>query len=139
MNAAALIAEALSWEGTPWHHQAAIKGAGVDCAMFLLRCYQAVGAVDSAYDPRPYPRDWHLHRSEERFAAEILKHARRVRKPRPGDLALYKFGRCHSHGAIVVAWPIIIHSYVSRGVCRDHGDQGDLADRDVRFYRLKGA
>ena len=138
MNVDALISEALSWEGTPWHHQAAIKGAGIDCAMFLVRCYQAAGVVPAEYDPRPYPRDWHLPRSEERFVAEILKHARRVRKPRAGDRVLYKFGRCHSHGGIVLEWPIIIHSYVTRGVCRDHGDQGDLAGRDMRVYRIKG-
>ena len=33
-----ILLEARSWVGTPWHHNQACKGAGVDCA----RLYQAV-------------------------------------------------------------------------------------------------
>ena len=36
---AAVVAEARSWIKTPWVHMAAIKGAGVDCAMLLARVY----------------------------------------------------------------------------------------------------
>jgi cell wall-associated NlpC family hydrolase len=27
----AVIAEARTWLGTPWHHQASLKGVGCDC------------------------------------------------------------------------------------------------------------
>jgi cell wall-associated NlpC family hydrolase len=30
---AAVVAEARSWLGTPFHHQGRVKAAGVDCAM----------------------------------------------------------------------------------------------------------
>ena len=138
-NVALLLAEAKSWVGTPWHHAAALKGVGVDCAMLLVRCYQSIGVLPEDFDPRPYPRDWHLHRSEERFMDAVLERAKATKTPKPGDLALYKFGRCYSHGAIVVEWPIVIHSYVTRGTVYDHGDQGDLADRSVKFYRIKAS
>ncbi len=32
---AALLTEARTWIGTPWHHQAAVKGAGCDCIGFV--------------------------------------------------------------------------------------------------------
>ena len=32
----------------------------------------------------------------------------------PGDIALWRFGRCFSHGAIVVDWPVVIHAYLGR-------------------------
>jgi cell wall-associated NlpC family hydrolase len=34
---AAVVAEARTWIKTPWRHMADIKGAGVDCAMLLVR------------------------------------------------------------------------------------------------------
>ena len=36
--------------------------------------------------------------------------------PRPGDFVLWRFGHTFSHGAIVVAWPTIVHAYVGRPV-----------------------
>lgn len=35
IHAQAIVDEALSWVGTPWAHQQAIKGVGADCAGFL--------------------------------------------------------------------------------------------------------
>ena len=33
---AAVVAEAIAWLGTPYHHRARIKGVGVDCAQLAL-------------------------------------------------------------------------------------------------------
>ena len=38
----AVIREAKSWIGTPFHHAARIKGAGVDCLMLLAEIYERV-------------------------------------------------------------------------------------------------
>ena len=43
-----IVAEALSWEGTPYHHHGRIKGVGVDCAMILAEVYHAVGLLGHA-------------------------------------------------------------------------------------------
>ena len=66
MQRAAVVAEARSWIGTPYHHAADVKGHGVDCALLLVRVYCDLGLVEP-FDPRPYTRDWFLHRSEERY------------------------------------------------------------------------
>lgn len=108
----AVVQEALTWLGTPWHHQGRVKGAGVDCAMLLAECYEAAG-LTTRVEPEPYPQDWHLHQGEELFQQEVERHAAKVdRTPLPGDIVLYRFGRTASHGAIVVAWPQVIHAYL---------------------------
>jgi len=43
-----------------------------------------------------------------------LQYAHEVELPEKGDIILWKFGRCFSHGAIVVDYPMIIHAYVGR-------------------------
>lgn len=112
---AAVVAEARTWLGTPYHHAAGVKRAGVDCAFLLIRVYAAVGLIET-FDPRPYPADWHLHRDQERYLGWVHQYARPVPAPLPGDIVLFKFGRCVSHGAIVVDWPTVIHAYRSEGV-----------------------
>ena len=110
---AAIIAEARSWLGTPYHHEARIKGVGVDCAQILVGVYSAVGLIE-AFDIPHYPVDWNLHRDEERYLGLLRRHTREIAgPPLPGDLAVWRFGRCFSHGAIVVEWPVVIHAHMN--------------------------
>ena len=104
-----IVAEALSWVGTPYHHAADVKGAGVDCAMLLVRVFSDL-QLAPPFDPRPYPHDWMLHRSEERFLGWVTRFADRVEAPRPGDVALFHFGRCVSHGAILCGDGYMVHA-----------------------------
>ena len=69
-----------SWIGTPYHHAADVKGrtGGVDCAMLLVRVYCDRGLVEK-FDPRPYTRDWFLHRNEERYLGFLLARSCEVR------------------------------------------------------------
>ena len=55
-----------------------------------------------------YPPDWHLHRGVERYMDGLPDHAREIDTPDPGDVALFRFGRCFSHGAIATGWPQLI-------------------------------
>lgn len=119
---AAILAEARSWIGTPFHHRARIKGSGVDCAQLVIAVYSACGLIEE-FEPADYPPDWHLHRDEERFLNYVVERARQVESPEPGDLILMQFGRCYSHGAILVDDATCIHAFVGRGV-----ELGDLAE-----------
>ena len=129
--------EAQSWLTTPYHHQGRIKGVGVDCAMLLCEVYHAAGLIPFI-DPTPYPSDWHLHRSEERYLSWVDQYADKVDDPLPGDIVLYRFGRTLSHGGIVINWPTIIHAYRGEGVVLAHGDNGALQGRIAGFWRIKG-
>ncbi len=97
---AAVVAAARAWIRTPYHHAADIPGVGVDCAMLIVRVYCDLGLVEP-FDPRPYPPDWMLHRSEERYLDHLLARARRVERPEPGDVFVLRYGRTYSHGGIV--------------------------------------
>ena len=97
----AVVDAARSWVGTPYHHMADVKGVGCDCAMLLVRVYCDLGLVP-AFDPRPYTHDWMLHRDEERYLGFLLGRSKEVDAPEAGDVILFRFGRCFSHGGIVV-------------------------------------
>lgn len=132
---ARVVACAERWLRTPWHHLARVKGVGVDCAQLLAAVYEEAGLIPHV-ETGHYPPDFMLHRGEERYLGWILKFARPVESPLPGDVVLYRWGRCLAHGAIVVEWPRIIHAFLGQGVVWGEGDQGRLADRERRFYTL---
>lgn len=43
---AQVIAEARSWIGTPFHHQACARGVGVDCGQLIIGVGQALGICE---------------------------------------------------------------------------------------------
>lgn len=51
-----IIAEARSWVGTPWLHQGALKGVGVDCAGFIEQVCLNAGLPLAADFTRDYRR-----------------------------------------------------------------------------------
>lgn len=132
---AALVEAARGWIGTPYHHRARVKGAGVDCAQLLIGVYAEAGVIE-AFDTGEYPMDWMMHREEERFLAWVERYLVEVETPSPGDVAIWRFGRTFSHGAIVTEWPEFIHAYRTAGcVCFGNNDQDvGLSARPVRFY-----
>jgi cell wall-associated NlpC family hydrolase len=137
---AAIVAEAMTWLRTPYHHRARVKGAGVDCAQILIGVFAGVGLI-AAFDAGDYPRDWMLHRDEDRFRACVRQHADQIDLAdlQPGDVALYLVGKCFAHGAIALDWPLILHADSRYGeVTLADGDQGWLAGRPVEFYRIRG-
>lgn len=130
-----IVAEARGWLRTPYRHMGRVKGAGVDCAMLLLEVYQAVGLVP-AIDIEHYPPDWHFHRGEERYLTHVTEHARRVETPKPGDVALFRFARCVSHGAIVIEWPVVIHAYFRQGCVIADATGAELGGRLDSFWSV---
>ncbi|HZT87388.1 MAG TPA: hydrolase [Stellaceae bacterium] len=129
-----VVAEALTWLGTPYHHRARVKGAGVDCLMLLAEVYEAAGVI-AHVEPAHYPPDWHLHRDVERYVEGVLHYAHEVAgPPRPGDVAVFRFGRAFAHGAVVLAWPRVIHAFVRTGVVYGDANQAPLRGRAVKFF-----
>jgi len=136
---AAVVAEARTWLGTPFHHLARVKGAGVDCAQLLIGVYHACGLIPDI-DTGYYPPDWHFHQNEERYLEMLEKFCDRTDDPQPGDIAMFRFGHCSSHGAIVIAWPTVIHAYIRRKVGEaDAANDVELIGRVDSFWTLKEA
>jgi len=129
---AAVVAAARSWVGTAYHHAADVKGAGCDCAMLLVRVFCDLGLVEP-FDPRPYTRDWMLHRDDERYLGFLLANAHEVREPFAGDVVIFRFGRCFSHGGIVTNRKplVIVHAFApARAVIEEDVERNaELRDR----------
>ncbi len=133
----AVVAEALSWLRTPYHHRGRLKHTGVDCAQFPLQVYAACGLIDP-FDPGDYPPDWHLHRSQERYLEPVCRLARQIEPAtvQPGDFVVFRVGRCFAHGAIVIDWPRIVHAVVNHCVMLDEATSGRLAKSPFLAFTL---
>jgi cell wall-associated NlpC family hydrolase len=96
-----------------------VKGAGVDCAMLLVRVFCDLEILPRV-DPRPYKPQWFLHQEEPLFLGWLKQYARQVEVAQPGDVALLKFGKQAAHGAIVLSDYAMVHAYKPAGrVIRD--------------------
>lgn len=137
---AEIVTEALSWERTPYHPNARLKGIGVDCAQYPAAVYEAVSLIP--HIAPEYSPQWMLHRDEEQFLGWVREYAREIARDQvgPGDFAIWKFGRCFSHGAIVIDLPEVIHAVIrGGGVIRGNADRDEeLRSREVKFFTLFG-
>jgi cell wall-associated NlpC family hydrolase len=111
-----VVAEARRWIGTPYHPCADLHGVGVDCGMLLVRVFVDAGLC-AAFDPRPYAPDWHLHRGEERYLGFVFERCQERTAPLPGDIAVFRYGRCYAHGGLVTneAPLTIVHAFSPTG------------------------
>jgi NlpC/P60 family putative phage cell wall peptidase len=139
---AAAVVQARSWVGTPYHHAAQVKGAGVDCARILDATFVDAGLIER-FEPAPYPPDWHAHRDEERYVETILRFAKefdwRANEPRPADVLVWKYGRTFSHGGIVtLSQPLsVVHAYALSGCVEECQVEGTpMASREMRAFSL---
>lgn len=125
----AVLEQAKTWLGTPYHHQGRIKGVGIDCATLLCEVYHAAG-VAPFVDPTPYPQNWHVHRADERYMGWVNQFASRTfDMAQVGDLVLFKFGRAFSHGGIYAGNRQVIHSLHGSAVICTSLDDAPLLDR----------
>ncbi|RQO57966.1 hypothetical protein DBR47_14325 [Paucibacter sp. KBW04] len=132
-----IVAEAMSWLGTPYHHHGRVKGAGVDCAQILLAVYADALQIAPALDVGNYSTQWHLHRSEEVYLAWLAEAgAVQVEQPQPGDMAMWRFGRTFSHSGICVGEGEFVHAYVSLGVVRTRITEAPLEGREVQYWSI---
>lgn len=126
---ARVVALAKSWANppTPYHHAAAIRGQGVDCATLLHAVFKEAGMLGDVVLP-PYSHQWHVHRDEEKYTDFIRQFAPEVtgRAPLPGDIVVWRFHRCFAHGAIVTDWPRIVHAFLRVGCIEDDAEQNQM-------------
>lgn len=139
-----IIREADEWIGTPWQHQACVKGAGVDCAMLVAGVARNVGLLsEEEMKTIPnYPKDWHFHQD---FALlpyimeQLNCKEKDIRYKRPGDILVFKIGRVPSHLGILLEDNIFIHSYSGgNGVVVKNGLSAQWVDRLKHIYKFPG-
>lgn len=140
-----IIEAALSWEGTPYHHHARVKGAqgGVDCAMFVFGVGIDAGIVEEQMAPTlpVYSPEWHLHNREELLLEALVRagcNAKAIDKRTAGDIIAFKFGRVASHLAVLLEDNYIIHARVDLKKVVRHQLAAEWIDRMVAVYSYPG-
>jgi cell wall-associated NlpC family hydrolase len=128
----AILEQAATWLGTPYHDCAGLRGIGTDCAHFPVAVYQACGFLAGLVLPK-YSPQFMMNSAEEIYLGLVIANSdHEVSEPRPADFAIWKFGRCFSHGAIVVDWPTIIHAEAGKGVREADAERHPLLRCDKR-------
>jgi len=107
-----ILAEAMTWKRTPFHHKGRKKGIGVDCGGFIYEVYKHVLGIPHEPFPAHYAEDWALHQNDNEIYLAFLKpYVRQVNKPQPGDVIMFKMGRAFSHGTLYIGNNNVIHAY----------------------------
>lgn len=114
---AAIVAEARSWVGTPYRHQASAKGYGCDCLGLVRGVWRALIGPEPAAMP-PYTPDW-AERGEPELLLEAA-HRFLIERPRgqaaPGDVLLFRMEDAApaKHCAILTTDGRMVHAYWGR-------------------------
>lgn len=116
---ALVIAEARSWIGTPYVHQASCKGAGADCLGLVRGVWRAVMGQEPETAPS-YSPDWGEAAGREILHAAALRWLRVASEPKlgPAEVLLFRMreGRIAKHLGISTGPDSFVHAYSGHGV-----------------------
>jgi NlpC/P60 family putative phage cell wall peptidase len=122
MSGHKVVAEARSWIGTPYLHQASVKGAGTDCLGLLRGVWRSVLGAEPEAVP-PYTDDWAEPAREELLlhAAERWLARKTLTEAEVGDVLLFRMreGSVAKHLGIqsmIGDETAFIHAYTNHGV-----------------------
>ncbi len=108
-----IVAVAQSWIGTPYHHQASVKGIGTDCLGLVRGVYREVYGHE-AEAPPAYSPDWAEASGIETMLKAATRHLdRRSRETMTlGDVIIFRLrpSMVAKHAAIIVAPQKMIHA-----------------------------
>lgn len=116
---AQIVAEAKSWLGTPYQHQASLKGRGCDCLGLVRGVWTALYGAEPEVPPA-YSQSWAEAGGRETLAAAAARHMHPVPLDavQPGDVLLFRW-RAHlpaKHAAILSSNELMIHAHDRRAV-----------------------
>ena len=131
----------MEWVGTPYHHQARVKGVGVDCAQLVAGVAENVFPRLKPINTPVYSVEWHMHNREEKmcdliesFKCERIELADMI----PGDILTFKFGRVQSHMGILINDGQFIHARLDVGKVVINQLSGTWLEHLGRAYKFPG-
>src|SRR3954452_22784820 len=112
-----IITEARTWIGTPYRHQASLKGVGCDCLGLLRGVWRELLGAEPESVP-PYTRDWAEAGGGELLLGVASRHLVQVAEARPGDVLLFRWraGLPAKHCAIIGEPGTMIHAHEGASV-----------------------
>ncbi len=146
-----VVEVARSWIGTPYHHQASLKGAGADCLGLLRGIWRELYGSEPERPP-PYTQHWGDYDGSETMLLAAERTLNKVAMAEPGrcladprsihwELGALLFFRRHlgvpsKHCAVLSGPDRIIHAYSGVGV-RETG-VGIWDTRVAGLFRFPG-
>ena len=108
-----IVAEALTWLGTPYRHQASLKGVGCDCLGLIRGVWRAFHGAEPEAMPA-YTPDWAEAKGEETLAEAARRHFAEVAlgQAAAGDVILFRW-RANlpaKHAGILIAGDRFVHA-----------------------------
>lgn len=148
---AQVVAAARGWIGTPFHHQAAIKGVGCDCGGLVRGVQVELGLVPEDYWSLPEAAAFHGYSRNPdghslRRACETFLDPTKVDLAKPGDVFLLKWAQHpqhvgffadYRHGGLALIHALPRYMQARDGVV-EHRMDSTWRGRIVAAFRLRG-
>ena len=107
------------WIGTPYHHQASVKGIGTDCLGLVRGVWREIHGCEAELPPA-YSRDWSEAGGRETMIEAARRHLVEIEPDAagPGDVLLFRLrpGAVAKHAGVVVSAATMIHAMEGRPV-----------------------
>ncbi|MBN8919523.1 MAG: C40 family peptidase [Rhizobiales bacterium] len=114
LSRTAIVAEARSWIGTPYRHQASLKGVGCDCLGLVRGVWRALYGAEPERVP-PYTPDWAEAAANEPLAEAAARWMAPASRENfaAGDVVLLRWrdGLAAKHLGIATALDRMLHAH----------------------------
>ena len=127
-----IVKTAREYIGTPFHHQARIKGVGIDCAGLLICVARELGLQH--YDVQGYSRV----PSGAEFERHLTANLDIIDAIEPGCILLMAFDTDPQHVAICTSLTSIVHAHFEVRKCVEHDIDAIWESRIRAIYRFRG-
>ena len=115
-----IVSAARGWLGTPYHHQASVRGVGADCLGLVRGVWRELYGCD-AEAPPPYSRDWAEACGIETMLAAAARHLQPIAPAdaRAGDVIIFRLraGTVAKHAAVLTSETTMIHAMEGAPAC----------------------
>lgn len=116
MTRAQIVAATRRWIGTPYHHQASLRGIGCDCLGLVRGVWRECLGSEPEVTP-PYSPDWAEQRGEETLLNAASRHFIRGTNDQHGSVLLFRWKADGpaKHIGISVGDGRFVHAYDAAG------------------------
>ena len=115
-----IVRAARGWIGTPYHHQASVRGVGADCLGLVRGVWREAYGCE-AETPPPYSRDWAEAGGEETMLGAAARHLVPIAaaEAKAGDVLICRLraGTVAKHAAILSSETTMIHAMEGAAAC----------------------